>query len=135
MLWRDDPRADAKPFAGGRPSWPKNGAVLKGVVHTLKGRRYLEVGGHLLHIVPALVIGKGRNFLDRKLDSQPVATQRRLLFLCGVYKHIVLNLWGNQTHVKYIVIVKQHTKLYVIVGQATMISHCLVLIGQITSKE
>eukprot|EP00293_Proteomonas_sulcata_P020480 CAMPEP_0184296976 /NCGR_PEP_ID=MMETSP1049-20130417/7921_1 /TAXON_ID=77928 /ORGANISM="Proteomonas sulcata, Strain CCMP704" /LENGTH=48 /DNA_ID= /DNA_START= /DNA_END= /DNA_ORIENTATION= len=27
MFWRDDPRPDAKRVSGGKPDWPKNGAV------------------------------------------------------------------------------------------------------------
>ena len=79
MLWRDDPRADAKPFAGDRPSWPKNGAVLKGVVHTLKGRRYLEVGGHLLPIVPSLVKSSPASSATPCVRSGPAAPRHSSL--------------------------------------------------------
>mmetsp|Transcript_26284 Transcript_26284/g.64892 ORF Transcript_26284/g.64892 Transcript_26284/m.64892 type:complete len:117 (-) Transcript_26284:430-780(-) len=40
MFWRDDPRG-AK-HSGTHPPWPRNGAVLKGVQHTVKGTEWLE---------------------------------------------------------------------------------------------
>lgn len=47
MFWRDDPRPDPVAQLGRRPDWPRNGALLRGVVHTVEGARegpqYLEV--------------------------------------------------------------------------------------------
>jgi hypothetical protein len=41
MYWRKDPKAGGT-FSG-PPDWPRNGAILKGVEHDVKGARWLEV--------------------------------------------------------------------------------------------
>mmetsp|Transcript_8670 Transcript_8670/g.20252 ORF Transcript_8670/g.20252 Transcript_8670/m.20252 type:complete len:115 (-) Transcript_8670:163-507(-) len=43
MFWRDDPRPGKEPYAGEKPNWPRNGAVLRGYVHDVRGKKYLEV--------------------------------------------------------------------------------------------
>mmetsp|Transcript_37165 Transcript_37165/g.76184 ORF Transcript_37165/g.76184 Transcript_37165/m.76184 type:complete len:118 (+) Transcript_37165:97-450(+) len=41
MFWRDDPRPDAKQEID-KPSWPRNGAFLKGKIHQIGNMKYLE---------------------------------------------------------------------------------------------
>mmetsp|Transcript_105510 Transcript_105510/g.169802 ORF Transcript_105510/g.169802 Transcript_105510/m.169802 type:complete len:82 (+) Transcript_105510:84-329(+) len=35
MHWRDDPRGKSATH-GAKPAWPRNGAVMKGIVHVLE---------------------------------------------------------------------------------------------------
>ena len=41
MYWRKDPKLGGT-FPG-PPDWPRNGAILKGMEHDVKGERWLEV--------------------------------------------------------------------------------------------
>lgn len=42
MFWRGDPTTGAPP-PNASANWPRNGALLKGVVHTVKGEPHLKV--------------------------------------------------------------------------------------------
>jgi len=48
MLWRDDPRGKSSSQGTPRPAWPRNGAVMRGLVHVLdkpvqSNTKWLEV--------------------------------------------------------------------------------------------
>ncbi len=38
MYWRRDPTASSKGSFAGPPDWPRNGAILKGMVHELPSK-------------------------------------------------------------------------------------------------
>eukprot|EP00510_Aplanochytrium_minuta_P008325 CAMPEP_0184046174 /NCGR_PEP_ID=MMETSP0956-20121227/1383_1 /TAXON_ID=627963 /ORGANISM="Aplanochytrium sp, Strain PBS07" /LENGTH=108 /DNA_ID=CAMNT_0026337675 /DNA_START=1546 /DNA_END=1872 /DNA_ORIENTATION=+ len=47
LFWRPDPRAERALFPG-KPdtdNWPKNGASVRGVVHIVKGKKWLQCYG------------------------------------------------------------------------------------------
>ena len=48
MFWRNDPKVGGSKGGGAKPDWPRNGAILKGLVHELPTpvencNRWLEV--------------------------------------------------------------------------------------------
>lgn len=47
VFWRGDPNTGAR--APDNSDWPRNGALLKGILHTVKGKEHLQV----LEQVPA----------------------------------------------------------------------------------
>jgi hypothetical protein len=64
MFWRNDPKVGGSKGGGAQPDWPRNGAVLKGLVHELPApvencNRWLEV-----HMIDAF----------RLIDLQRVVT-------------------------------------------------------------